>query len=190
MRDRAKDHPKLHHEDPSGFWRLVRTGESLPEVGQQILFVYDIRGTADEAFHNVLAKIADNDPYRITNDRLEREGKVLGGAPGALLAETFKLPTTACQPSTHSGVVDEVGFDEVMHEHWIAIRTRATVWTRYFNPESIIYWAPYPAAPDTYTPRPDEFSHTSGLAAREQNTRDRWEARRLNRLNKENHDVL
>lgn len=179
MRDRARTHPKLHHEDPSGFWKLIRTGTELPVVGQQILFVYDIRGTSEELRHNLLARIANGDPYRLTNDLLEQNGKVLGGAPGAMLAETFKLPTEEYKPTTYAGTVDEVAFDEVMQEHWIAVASGPSAWSKRFSPDCIVYWAPFPMAPDTYTPRPTEFSHTEGLRAREQTIRDRWQSRKL-----------
>jgi hypothetical protein len=177
---RVATHQKLHHEDPSGFWKLIRTGESLPVVGQQILFVYDIRGTSAELWHKVFTRIANGDPYRITNDQLERDGKVLGGAPGAMLAETFKLPTEEYRPSTHVDVVEEVGFDEVMQEHWIAVRPSRSMLGRSFDSESIIYWAPFPTAPDTYTERQYQ-SDTDGLRTCEQRVRDRWAARKSRR---------
>jgi hypothetical protein len=59
MKKRARDFVKLHQPDPSGFWNLVRTGEKLPEPGQLVLFVYDVRGHIEELYIKLLHKDAD-----------------------------------------------------------------------------------------------------------------------------------
>lgn len=51
----ARNIPKLHHPDPSGFWKLVRAGVELPVPGQVILYVYDIRGTHSELRHELFS---------------------------------------------------------------------------------------------------------------------------------------
>lgn len=179
---RARDLPKLHHPDPSGFWNLVRTGEKLPVIDQQILFVYDIRGTADELRYNLLHSIAKGDPYRLTNGNESLNSLPPGVA--ALNAELFKLPTTPAGPKTLEGYVNEVGFDEVLQEHWISIKTKDNVWSPCYNPDCIVYWAPFPTAPNTFTPRDeDEYDlyRTDKLRFREQDIRDRLESRAINR---------
>jgi len=61
----AKDLPKTHFPVPDRSiqqgWILVRIGEELPQVGQEILFIKDIRGTQDEFLNTVMnmgAKLA------------------------------------------------------------------------------------------------------------------------------------
>lgn len=176
---RAKDYPKLHHPDPLGFWKLVRIGEELPAVGQRILYVHDIRGTNDELHHNLMVRIAEGDPYRC--------GIVAQKKPGdkvqqheAMIDELLKLPTKQYQPETRVGVVDEVAFDEVLGEWYISVRTERG-WPGFsVNPDHIVYWAPFPSPPNTYTERPDDFEHLSfeGQRTREVNIRDYLESRK------------
>lgn len=59
----AKDLPKTHFPTDDG-WFLVRDGKNIPEEGQEILFVKDVRGTQDEDVRGSLAKmgIGENHP--------------------------------------------------------------------------------------------------------------------------------
>jgi hypothetical protein len=50
----AKDLPKTHFPTNDG-WILVRDGKNLPEEGEEILFVKDVRGTQDEDVRKSLA---------------------------------------------------------------------------------------------------------------------------------------
>lgn len=164
---RVRDLPKLHHEDPTGFWQLVRTGKSLPKPGEQILYVYDIRGTSAELRHGLLMNIAKGNPYQLT------DGVPTKLPPGvqALHAELFRLPTEGFKPETHVGVVDQVGFDEIMQEHWISVRSGASVWSKHHASEHIVHWAPLPAPINTYTPREGDLAdlyYTDGLYVREE----------------------
>jgi hypothetical protein len=150
----ARDLPKLFNGDPSGYWKLVRDGKELPVVGQQILYVYDIRGTASELRHKMFVNIAAGNPYRVTDEAPSR----LPHGVQALHAELFRLPTEGFKPETHIGVVSELGFDEVLQEHWIAIKSGNSFWSRYHAPEHIIHWAPIPAPVNTYVPREGDLA--------------------------------
>jgi len=59
----AKDLPKTHFPTDDG-WFLVRDGKHLPDEGEEILFVKDVRGTQDEDIRNSLAamKIGEKHP--------------------------------------------------------------------------------------------------------------------------------
>lgn len=63
---KAKDLPKTHFptsdNDP---WVLVRSCPllHLPEVGAEILFVKDVRGTQDEYVRNMMAKLGRGEPH-------------------------------------------------------------------------------------------------------------------------------
>jgi len=57
---KAQDLPKTHFPSQYAFefqWHLVREGTNLPEVGQEIMFVKDVRGTQDEETRNSLSKM-------------------------------------------------------------------------------------------------------------------------------------
>lgn len=173
---KARDLPKLHHEDPTGFWKLVRTGKELPEIGQQILFVYDLRGTEAELRHQMFTRIANGDPYRITNEAPNN----LPAAVAGLNAELFKLPTKPAAPKTVVGVVEDLGFDEVLQEHYITIASRGNVWSAYYASEHIIYWAPLPTPADTFTPREGDLAdlyYTDHLIQKERQVLDELEAK-------------
>lgn len=167
----ARDLPKLHYEDPTGFWRLIRTGVSLPEVGQQILYVYDIRGTEAELRHGMFMKIAKGNPYQLTDGVPTTMPKAVYG----MHAELFRLPVEGFKPETFIGVVAEVGFDEILQEHWITVRGANNVWSRHHASEHIVYWAPIPAPINTYTPREGDLAdlyYTDGMYQRESRERD------------------
>jgi hypothetical protein len=119
MKKRARDFVKLHQPDPSGFWNLVRTGEKLPEPGQLIMFVYDIRGTSEEFYTKLINKNA------------------------VVKGESLR------------GVVESVFFDPVLNEHQILIKQDKGFWAKFYSPDNVIYWAPIPEAPDTYSEAPD-----------------------------------
>jgi hypothetical protein len=57
---RAQDLPKTHFPVPDEIlqqsWILVRNGQELPRVGQQIMFIKDVRGTQDESTYNLLGR--------------------------------------------------------------------------------------------------------------------------------------
>lgn len=151
---KAAEYPKLHHEDPSGFWNLVRTGKKLPAPGQRILYVHDIRGTRDEARYNLLISIAGGNPYK--------HGIVAKKQPGqkvyeheVLLDELLKLPTAEYKPETRVGIVESVEYDKVLEEWYILLRAERGWPIGSVDPDHIVYWAPFPEAPNTYTPRPD-----------------------------------
>lgn len=168
---KARDLPKLHHEDPAGFWKLVRTGKELPEIGQQILFVHDLRGTEAELRHRMFEKIANGDPYRITNETPNNLPAEVAG----LHAELFKLPTKPAMPKTVVGIVEDLGFDEVLQEHYISVRNSNAVWGSHHASEHIVYWAPLPLPADTYTPRTGDLAdlyYTNGLYRRDEQELD------------------
>jgi hypothetical protein len=54
------------------------------------------------------------------------------------------------------GVVDKVYFDPILQEHKISIVHERGFWARNYSPDAIIYWAPIPEAPDTFTEAPDD----------------------------------
>lgn len=166
--------PKLHHKDPSGEWNLVRMGINRPQVGQEILFVKDIRGTTDELTYNNLVKVSEGDPYKITNDALREGKRVLGGAVGDVMAEMFKLPTKAYKPTVHFGKVVSVNFDIISEEWWIDVAPPHE-FMAHVKPEHIVYWKPLGEAPETFTPRGDyDLYYTNALDRRE---RAEWEAK-------------
>lgn len=174
----------MHHEDPSGFWKLVRTGKELPSIGQRILFVHDIRGTPDEWRRNILVNISKGDPYKITNDALERGTMPrlprLPRAVEALQAEMFKLPTNEYQPETRVGIVQEIKYCQALDEWEIHVEQPRGQWSTGVYAEHIVYWAPFPAAPNTYTPAPDEIGDTTAHAwrLRDFEIQERWDYRR------------
>jgi hypothetical protein len=176
MTKRARDFSKLHHADPSGFWNLVRTGEKLPKPGDKILYVYDIRGSSDETFHELLVKISDGDKYKICRDSLD---KPMVYEHDLVLAEVLKLPTEQYKPETRHGIVANVGFDSVLQEHFIEMRCNPSILSWPPNPDYIVYWAPMPTAPDTYTPRWDDEDgyYFAGQRSREQRVLDYLETR-------------
>jgi len=181
---RAKDLPKMHHEDPSGFWKLVRTGKELPVIGQRILFVHDIRGTPDDWRRNILVNISKGDPYKITNDALERGTMPrLPRAVEALQAEVLKLPTEEYQPETRVGVVEQIKYYQALDQWEIYVEQPRGFWSPYVSPEHIVYWAPFPTAPNTYTPAPDEIGDTTAHAwrLRDFEIQERWDHRRQTR---------
>ncbi len=185
MKLRAKDLPRTHHEDPSGFWKLVRTGAELPVIGEQILFVYDARETADEWRYNTLVNISTGDPYKITNDAIERGTMPrLPRAVEALQAEVFRLPVKEYEPSTHVGVVDAIGYCKALDEYWISVESSRSFWGKHFSSEHIKYWAPFPKAPqNAFTPTPDEIgaSCAYGIRNRDFEIQERWDYRRQQR---------
>lgn len=177
---RVRDFAKIHHHDPSGFWNLVRTGEKLPQAGDTILFVYDIRGTEAELRRNLFRKISEGDPYKIANDAAAK-----GKRTDPLIAEFFKLPVDEYKPSTHVGVVEKVEFDEILQQWLIFIDNRhASVWTSYYDCECIVYWAPFPEPPNTYTERGDDqdLHYLRGMMMRERRVQDYLERRRLRNI--------
>lgn len=95
--------------------------------------------------------ISKGDPYKIAND-----AAAAGKRTDPMIAELFKLPVDEYQPSTHVGVVDFVQFDASTKGWIIGVDNKhARVWGHY-DCECIVYWAPFPTAPNTYTPRPDD----------------------------------
>lgn len=154
---RARDYPKIHHPDPSGFWHLVRTGEMLPAVGDRILYVHDIRGTSQELHRNMMVRIANGDPYKCSGlkEKLEAGQKIYEHE--VMLAELLKLPVNEYKPETRIGVVETVEYDTVLREWWITIQRERGWPALNVDPDHIIYWAPFPTPPDTYTVRPDDF---------------------------------
>jgi hypothetical protein len=173
---RARDFAKIHHEDPSGFWKLVATGKELPEVGQQILYVVDIRGHKDELMHNLLAKIADGDPYHVINKAV-KDGRMRHDKFATMMASVFELPVDPAKANSHVGIVDHVEYDATLQEWYIGVRHRIT--------ECIIYWSPIPRPPNTYTPRDEDVEDLhmfESARSREVYIRDRLESRRLRRL--------
>jgi hypothetical protein len=175
MKLRAREFSKLHHEDPSGFWRLVRTGKSLPAVGDVVMYVHDIRGTEEELRHDLLVKVSKGDPYHIVNSAIE-SGRMDGRQKIThMIAEAFVLPTEPAKAWSKIGTVEYVDFDETLQEWYIGIVGRIT--------ECIVYWAPIPAPPDTYTPRSDDQDqwYFSEMVGRERRIRDRLESRKYRR---------
>lgn len=167
---RVNELPKLHHEDPTGFWKLVRTGKDLPIPGQQILYVYDIRGTGAELRHGMLMKIAKGNPYQLTDGVPTTMPKAVYG----LHAELFRLPVEGFKPETFVGVVHEVGFDEILQEYWISLQSGNSVWSRSHASEHVVYWAPIPAPINTFTPRKGDLAdlyYTDGMYRREEQER-------------------
>lgn len=183
---RFRDLPKLHGEDPSGFWKLIRTGKELPQVDELILYVEDIRGTSAECQHDLLVSISGGDKYHVHNKAVERGEKSCGvRAVDNLIAEVFKLPTTGARPITRVGVVESVDFDETSQEWFIQIVRDRNVYKHQVSSEHIIYWAPYPLPADTYVEREGDFQDiywTSGLYRRETDARERWQRRHRGRL--------
>lgn len=182
---RVRDFAKLHHPDPSGFWNLVRTGEKLPKVGEQILFVKDIRGTSAELTEQLFVRIANGDPYRCGLVNKKKPGEKVYEHE-VLIDEALKLPTEVSPPRTRVGIVEEVGFNEIFQEWYITIQAERGWPGFHIDPCHIIYWAPFPAAPDTYTPRTgddDDPYYLSGCYNREERVMCYLERRkaRLNR---------
>lgn len=177
---RARTFSKLHHPDPSGFWNLVRTGEKLPVEGQQILYVLDVRGTDDELHQQLMAKIANGDPYRCGIVAQKKEGDKIFEHE-VMIDELLKLPTEVSPPKTMIGVVEKVEFDSVMGD-WIIFVYADRGWPGFSkNPDHIVYWAPMPTPPNTYTPRTgddDDLWYYNGRRSREQRVLDYLETRR------------
>lgn len=183
---RAHQFAKLHHPDPSGFWNLVRSGGKLPVVGQQILYVVDIRGTKEESFQQLLTRVADGDPYRCGIIAKKQEGDKIYEHE-VMLDELLKLPTKVTPPESRVGIVEAVEFDKVLQEWYISVQS-SRGWPGFnTNPDHIVYWAPMPTPPNTYTARDDatedlwSFNHQRG---REQRVVDYLETRQ----HRKNHD--
>ena len=182
---RASQYPKLHHPDPSGFWHLVRTGEHLPVVDQQILYVVDVRGTTQELHDKLLARIADGDPYRCSSLREKVEAGAKVFEHEVMIAELLKLPTKVRPPATKVGVVEDVQFDPVLKEWYICVKS-SRGWPGFnTDPDHIVYWAPMPTPPNTYTARSDDDADAFRAArSREMRVQDYLETRRY----RKNHD--
>lgn len=175
---RASDFPKLHHPDPSGFWNLVRTGEKLPKVGDQILYVVDIRGTIQELHEQMLVRIAHGDPYRCGITRNKKPGDRVYEHE-VMIDEILKLPIKVSPPKTKVGIVQSVEFDKVLQEWWISVEP-SRGWPGFnTDPDHIVYWAPIPTPPDTYTARTDDDTDSFRSArTREMRIHDYLESRR------------
>jgi hypothetical protein len=115
--------------------------------------------------------------YRIANDAAA-EGK----RTDPLIGELFKLPVDEYKPSTHVGVVNYVEFDGSRQEWFVGVDNKhAAVWGPYYDCECIVYWAPFPTAPNTYTPRGEDQDlwYYTGVVQHERRIFDYLESRKL-----------
>jgi 3-hydroxy-3-methylglutaryl CoA synthase len=56
--------PQTHFEDPSGEWFLVCDGKNIPEKNQEILYVFDIRGTQSEHVNDFMKRTRPDQEVR------------------------------------------------------------------------------------------------------------------------------
>jgi len=148
--------PHTHFPVQNSEWVLVRDGLNLPQVDQEILYVRDVRGSQLESTRNMLVRIADGDPEKITKHT------PANSVVKSLIDVMFTLPT---QPypdqEVKHGWVDEIGYFAEMDEHFIVVRDCARRTGNSRNVEHgdyVTYWRPMVAPPpDTYQRSP--FDH-------------------------------